>query len=126
MEWFLWMLGVAILGVAAVASSGRLGELPPPVTSTPAPHVPDGDLTGDDLRAARFSVVPRGYSMAQVDDLLDRLARQLDGAQQPPVAVPGARAEPAARVVTSNAPTARGMDADPGSGEPEATGSTTR
>ncbi len=72
------MLGVAILGVAAVASSGRLGELPPPVTSTPASHVPDGDLTGDDLRAARFSVVPRGYSMAQVDDLLDRLARQLD------------------------------------------------
>ena len=79
-EWFLWMLGVAILGLAAVASSGRLGELPPPVTSTPAPYVPQGDLTGDDLRAARFSVVPRGYSMAQVDDLLDRLARQLDAA----------------------------------------------
>lgn len=81
MEWFLWMLGVAILGLAAVASSGRLGELPPPVSSAPAPHVPLGDLTGDDLRAARFSVVPRGYSMAQVDDLLDRLAHQLDAAR---------------------------------------------
>lgn len=77
------MLGVAILGVAAVAASGRLGELPPPVTSTPAPQVPHGELTGDDLRAARFSVVPRGYSMAQVDDLLERLARQLDAAGQP-------------------------------------------
>ncbi len=73
------MLGVAILGVAAVASSGRLGELPAPVTSSPAPHLPQGDLTGDDLRAARFSVVPRGYSMQQVDELLDRLAAQLDG-----------------------------------------------
>ena len=72
------MLGVAILGVAAVASSGRLGEMPAPVTSTPVPHLPQGDLTGDDLRAARFSVVPRGYSMHQVDELLDRLARQLD------------------------------------------------
>ncbi len=72
------MLGVAILGVAAVASSGRLGELPPPVTSTPLPYLPQGDLDGDDLRATRFSVVARGYSMAQVDDLLDRLARQLD------------------------------------------------
>ncbi len=72
------MLGVAILGVAAVASSGRLGELPAPVTSTPAPHLPQGELTGDDLRAARFSVVPRGYSMHQVDELLDRMARQLD------------------------------------------------
>ena len=73
------MLGVAILGVAAVASSGRLGELPAPVTSSPAPHLPQGDLTGDDLRAARFSVVPRGYSMQQVDELLDRLVTQLDG-----------------------------------------------
>ncbi len=78
------MLGVAILGLAAVASSGRLGELPPPVTSTPAPHIPHGDLTGDDLRTARFSVVPRGYSMAQVDDLLDRLSRQLDSGRSAP------------------------------------------
>lgn len=72
------MLGVAILGLAAVAASGRLGELPPPVASTPLPHLPTGDLTGADLRATRFSVVPRGYSMSQVDDLLDQLARQLD------------------------------------------------
>lgn len=83
-EWFLWMLGVAILGVAAVAASGRLGELPPPVTSTPTAHVPQGDLTGDDLRAIRFAVVPRGYSMAQVDYLLDRLARQLEGSRPVP------------------------------------------
>lgn len=88
------MLGVAILGLAAVASSGRLGELPPPVPGTPAPRLPQGELTGDDLRATRFSVVPRGYSMAQVDDLLDHLARQLDAARSAPGRGPLARSSP--------------------------------
>lgn len=79
MQWVLWMIAVAILGLAAVAASGRLGELPATVTDTPRPHVPHGLLNGDDLRGLRFAVVPRGYSMEQVDELLDRLARQLDG-----------------------------------------------
>ncbi len=78
MEWVLWMLAVVVLGLAAVAASGRLGELPPTVTDTPRPHVPAGTLTGDDLRGLRFGVVTRGYSMQQVDELLDLLARQLD------------------------------------------------
>lgn len=78
MEWLLWMIAVAILGLAAVAGSGRLGELPGTVTDTPRPHVPTGVLTGEDLRSLRFAVVTRGYSMDQVDELLDRLARQLD------------------------------------------------
>lgn len=78
MEWLFWMIAVAVLGLAAVAASGRLGELPPTVTSTPVAHVPTGHLQGDDLRAVRFQVVAGGYSMQQVDELLDRLARQLD------------------------------------------------
>ncbi|MFT4216473.1 MAG: DivIVA domain-containing protein [Micropruina sp.] len=80
MQWVLWMIAVAVLGLAAVAASGRLGELPGTVTDTPRPHVPAGVLTGDDLRGLRFAVVPRGYSMDQVDELLDRLARQVDAA----------------------------------------------
>ncbi len=87
MEWALWMIAVAVLGLAAVASSGRLGEMPATVTDTPRPHVPSGQLGGDDLRALRFAVVTRGYSMQQVDELLDRVARQLDErAEQPDVA----------------------------------------
>ncbi len=78
MEWLVWMVAVAILGLAAVAASGRLGEFPATVTDTPQPHVPSGELTGSDLRALRFAVVPRGYSMQQVDELLDRISRQLD------------------------------------------------
>ncbi len=52
MQWVLWMIAVAILGLAAVAASGRLGALPGTVTDTPRPHVPTGVLTGADLRAA--------------------------------------------------------------------------
>lgn len=80
MEWAIAMVAVVILGLAAVAATGRLGEMPGTVTDMPQPHVPDGVLTGDDLRALRFAVVPRGYSMQQVDELLDRLAEQLGSA----------------------------------------------
>ncbi len=78
MEWALWMVAVVLLGLAAVAASGRLGEMPPTVTDTPRPHLPAGEITGDDLRGLRFGVVTRGYSMQQVDEVLDRMAHQLD------------------------------------------------
>ncbi|MFZ0529957.1 MAG: DivIVA domain-containing protein [Propionicimonas sp.] len=78
MELFVWLIAVVILGLAAVAASGRLGELPATVTDTPTPHIPTGDLSGDDLRGLRFAVVPRGYSMQQVDEVLERVAAQLD------------------------------------------------
>ncbi len=91
MEWVLWMIAVGVLGLAAVAASGRLGELPGTVTDTPRPHVPTGTVTGDDLRGLRFAVVLRGYSMDQVDGLLDRLARQLDA---PVATVPASVGDP--------------------------------
>lgn len=94
MQWVLWMVAVAVLGLAAVAASGRLGELPGTVTDTPRPHVPTGVLNGDDLRGLRFAVVPRGYSMDQVDELLDRLARQLDAAARPSTTVGADEPEP--------------------------------
>lgn len=78
MEWVLWMIAVAILGMAAVVASGRLGEMPATVTDTPRPHLPSGRITGEGLRGLRFAVVVRGYSMQQVDELLDRVASQLD------------------------------------------------
>lgn len=77
MEWFLWVLVAVVLGVAAVIGSGRLGEMPPAVHDAPVPELPEGELTASDLANVQFAVVPRGYSMAQVDELLDRLAAQL-------------------------------------------------
>ena len=43
-----------------------------------APDLPPGELTADELRDVQFAVVPRGYSMAQVDALLERLAEERD------------------------------------------------
>ncbi|QIK73941.1 DivIVA domain-containing protein [Propioniciclava coleopterorum] len=79
MEWFLWGMVVVVLGLAAVAAAGRFGGMPTTaVHDSPVPELPDRPLTGDDLRHLRFAVTPRGYSMAQIDDLLDRLALELD------------------------------------------------
>jgi len=39
---------------------------------------PRGRLTAADISDIQFAVVPRGYSMEQVDALLHRLADQLD------------------------------------------------
>lgn len=77
MDWALWIIAVAVLGVGAVIASGRLGSMGPTVTDTPKPEFPAGPLSSADLRDVRFAVVPRGYSMDQVDELLDRLAVQL-------------------------------------------------
>ena len=77
MEWVAWVLAVAVLGLGAIAASGKMGELPATITDSPRPHVPPGRLTGDDLRDCRLDVVIRGYSMTQVDELLDRLSEQL-------------------------------------------------
>lgn len=39
----------------------------------------DRVLTADDLQRLRFGVALRGYSMSQVDDVLDRLSGELAG-----------------------------------------------
>ncbi len=44
MEWVLWMIAVAVLGLAAVAASGRLGELPGTVSA----RGPGGSVSGVD------------------------------------------------------------------------------
>jgi DivIVA domain-containing protein len=84
MQWALAILAVAVLGVAAVAASGRLGGLPPVVDDTPAPYLPGGRLTPANLQEVRFTVETRGYSMRQVDELMDRLSAQLAGAGDEP------------------------------------------
>ncbi|WP_051208474.1 DivIVA domain-containing protein [Propionicicella superfundia] len=77
MQWALALLAVAILGVAAIAASGRFEGLPPVVDDTPAPYIPEGELTAATLREVRFTVETRGYAMQQVDALLAQLAAQM-------------------------------------------------
>ena len=80
MEWVLWMFAVLVLGAGAVVASGRWGSMPGTERDVPHPALPDAPLTGADLRRVQFDVSARGYSMAQVDDVLDRLAAELDAA----------------------------------------------
>lgn len=58
MDWVLWIIAVAVLGVGAVIASGRLGSMGPTVTDTPKPEFPAGPLSSGDLRDVRFAVVP--------------------------------------------------------------------
>lgn len=80
MEWILAAFAVVLLACAAILASGRWGSMPPVVDDRHPGRIPAGALDAEALRSVRFEVVPRGYSMQQVDDLLDRLAAQLSPA----------------------------------------------
>ena len=78
MMWFFAILLVLLMGGIAVVASGRGQPLAEADRDRPEPVLPVGDIGGDDLRRTRFTLAFRGYRMAEVDALLDRLARQLD------------------------------------------------
>lgn len=79
MTWFFAVVVVAVMGGVAVVASGRGGALAEPFDDRPDARVPaDRPLSAQDLRTVRFSTAFRGYRMAEVDALLDRLAAELD------------------------------------------------
>ena len=72
------VVAIAALGVAAMAAAGGVGEMSPePVDDVYRQELPEGPLHAEDIRGARFGVTLRGYAMDQVDDLLERLAREV-------------------------------------------------
>ncbi|MDN5771316.1 MAG: DivIVA domain-containing protein [Microlunatus sp.] len=79
MEWFIAVVVVAALGVAAIVAAGGLGSMAAePIKDTFRQDLPtDRLLTGEDLGRLRFGVNLRGYAMDQVDDLLDRLSAEV-------------------------------------------------
>lgn len=78
MGWVFAALIVIVIGFAFLAGLGRLGQISPQIDDRPTPTVPnDRPLSADDLGRLNFAVVTRGYSMEQVDAVLDRLAHQL-------------------------------------------------
>lgn len=79
MEWFIAAIAVAALGVAAVVAAGGMGQMSKdPVYDTYRQDLPDHPLSAQDLHRLRFGIALRGYAMGQVDDLLDRLGREID------------------------------------------------
>lgn len=79
MEWFIAVIAVAALGVAAMAAAGGMGQMSAhPVQDTFRADLPASPLTADDLVRLRFGTALRGYHMGQVDDLVDRLGREIE------------------------------------------------
>ena len=79
MEWFIAVVIVAALGVAAVAAAGGLGGMAKePVRDVYRQDLPDDrPLAASDINGLRFGTALRGYAMDQVDDILDRLSREI-------------------------------------------------
>lgn len=73
---FVVVAAVVVFAVA-VAAVGRGGGLETPDRDLPVPWLPDGRVSPADVEAVRFAIGFRGYRMDQVDDVLDRLGREL-------------------------------------------------
>jgi len=79
LSWIIVAVAIVVIAVVWLVAARRMGGMPPVVDDRPGLDLPDEALGADDLKGVRFAVVSRGYSMAQVDALLDRLAMQLGG-----------------------------------------------
>ena len=69
---------VILAGGVVVAAAGHGEGLAPREVDDPPIRLPEQDLTGDDVRGVRFSTAMRGYRVAEVDEVLERLAREID------------------------------------------------
>lgn len=90
MMWFFAILIVLALGAVAVVAAGRGQPMVEVYDDRPDLALPaDRPLRGEDLRRIRFPLALRGYRMAEVDALLDRLADECDqmrdGVEEPHV-----------------------------------------
>ena len=84
MTWLFALVVVAVLGATAVVAAGRGGSMSEVHDDRPDALVPaDRPLTAADLRVVRFGTALRGYRMAEVDALLERLAGELESRGQP-------------------------------------------
>lgn len=71
-------VAAALFGIAVVVF-GRGEELAPLAPgATPTRLPPTGEVAGDDVRSLSFPQTVRGYRMAEVDWVLDRLATEMD------------------------------------------------
>lgn len=83
MMWFFAILLVLALGAIGMVAAGRGTPMSRAYDDRPDVLLPGGrELTGDDVRRVRFGVVLRGYRMGEVDAVLERLAGQLEAAEE--------------------------------------------
>jgi DivIVA domain-containing protein len=83
MYWLQLVVIVALLAAVGWLAIGGGGHMSEPVPDRPDLAIPDeGLLARDDVDRVRFSVGARGYRMDEVDDVLDRLAHEIDLREQ--------------------------------------------
>jgi DivIVA domain-containing protein len=120
-EWFVVVLIVAAIGIAAVAAAGRLGQMnAEPVRDVYRQDLPQRPLVGSDVETVKFAVTFRGYAMSQVDDLLARLGREIDDRDRQIAALTGSGPPAGQFSPTGPAPTATGSTWPPTAAPPTA------
>jgi DivIVA domain-containing protein len=73
------LAAIAVVAVVALLAVGRLGELPEAEADRAPLALPvDRPMAREDVDGVRFAVGMRGYRMDEVDDVLDRLAAEVD------------------------------------------------
>jgi DivIVA domain-containing protein len=95
------LLGAFILVLVGSLATGRSGGLENDAPDAPPFVLPTGPLRAADLSSIRLPLAIRGYRMAEVDALLDRIASQLEAARQWAAAGPADPAQ-AERVTDSD------------------------
>jgi DivIVA domain-containing protein len=74
------LFAAAVILAAGLAAAGRIDGMSRAVPDAP-PGLPDGEVTPEGLRGATLPVVLRGYKMADVDEVLERAAAELEHAR---------------------------------------------
>jgi DivIVA domain-containing protein len=74
------LFAAAVLLAVGLAAAGRIDGMSRAVPDAP-PGLPEGEVTPEGLRGATLPVVLRGYRMADVDDVLERAAAELEHAR---------------------------------------------
>ena len=70
MVWAIVVVAIAVLGVAAWAGTGKLGEMPGTVIDRPKAHVPEGPVDEGFVANLSLPTAGTGYQRSQVDALL--------------------------------------------------------
>lgn len=73
------LIVAAALFALSVVVFGRSEMLPAVEKGHTVTFLPEGPISGDDLRSMRFGMSARGYHMAEVDWALEQAAREIDG-----------------------------------------------
>lgn len=74
------LLAAGVLLAVGLVAAGRLDVMSRAVPDAP-PGLPPGPVTPEELASLKLPVVLRGYRMADVDEVLDRVAVELAAAR---------------------------------------------